>query len=345
MRALRFKQLRSRQLLAALTIALPIVFGGCAGASRAIPSFPAVGNEPEAAPDRKGIAFRFRTLDDDTDPHFNELLGINNVHELTGFYGHGGLAHPNRGYEVYPPYHQRNYRGINFPMSLNTQLTCLNNTKTVAGFYSDSYGNIFGFADTANILSDYQAPRSHGLGTTTELLGINDLGFAVGFYTSKTLRRDRAFEVQITTGIYTELKPPHATDAVATGINGRGDVVGYFKRAGGAFRGFLLRDGVYTFYSFPHAASTQFLGVTVLDRIVGSYVDQSAQRHGFLLLDPLRPDHTAWQRIDDPNGVGRTVVNSLNIHYELAGYYTDRSGERHGFIATPRTTASSRFRW
>lgn len=295
-------------------------------------------SDAETGPVRQAMNFKFRTLDDQTDPRFNELLGINNLQHIVGFYGDGAPAHPNRGYVVYPPYHQINYREINFPMSVENQATSLNNTKTMAGFYQDSQGEIFGFTDTLNIWSDYQDPHSQGTGTTTELLGINDLGFAVGFYTSTALRHQHAFEVQIATGIYNDLAPPNAADAVATGINGRGDIIGYVKRSNGVVEGFLLSDGAYSFYEFPRSTGTEFLGVTVLDRIVGSYTDKSGKSHGFLLMEPLRPNHTTWQSIDDPNGVGTTVVTSINIHYELVGYYVDRFGKTHGFLATRWTS-------
>jgi hypothetical protein len=332
---LRSKQGSSIRPLLALWLTLPICLGGCAGSPQSVPQGPLATSDSAIGPVRQAMSFKFRTLDDQTDPRFNELLGINNLHHIVGFYGDGAPAHPNRGYVVYPPYHQINYRQLSFPMSVENQATALNNTKTAAGFYSDSEGEIFGFTDTLNIWSDYQDPHSQGIGTTTELLGINDLGFAVGFYTSKALGHRHAFEVPIATGIYQDLIPPNAVDAVATGINGRGDVVGYVKRANGAILGFLFNDGAYTFYTFPRSTSTEFLGVTVLDRIVGSYIDKSGKSHGFLLMEPLRPNHTTWQSIDDPDGIGTTVVTGINIHYELVGYYVDRFGKTHGFLATP----------
>lgn len=320
----------------ALAVGLLLGLAACAGPHSVVPATqPGVGTSLRSAPVRGAMSFKFRTLDDQTDPRFNELLGINNLRHLVGFYGNGALLHPHQGYVVFPPYRQINYKSVDFPLAVDTEATSLNNTKVVAGFYKDVYGSIFGFTDIKNILFDYQDPKATGLGTTTEIFGINDSNIAVGFYTSTRLKHQYAFQVKITTGAFKDIVPPRVVDAVATGINGRGDVCGYAKRSNGAVEGFLLRDGSYTFYSYPHATSTEFLGITILDRIVGAYVDKSGKTHGFLLTDPQRPNHTAWQSIDDPNGVGTTTVTSINIHYDLVGYYVDRFGKTHGFLATP----------
>ncbi len=320
-------------VLPAFALGLVSSLGACAGLHQMVP--PAAALESPSASRQTAIAFKFRTLDDKLDPRFNELLGINNLQHIVGYYGKGSLLHPNRGYVVFPPFHQINYKPIIFPLSVDTQATGLNSAKTLTGFYRDLKGGVFGFTETQNIFSDYQDPKSKGDGTTTELFGINDSNIAVGLYTSTALRHQHAFQVKITTGAYKDIVPPNAVDTVATGINGKGDIAGYVRRSNGTIVGFLLHDGAFTFYSFPHATSTEFLGITILDRIVGTYVDKSGKTHGFLLLEPLRPNHTTWQSIDDPNGVGTTSVTSINIHYDVVGYYVDRFGKTHGFLATP----------
>ena len=42
-----------------------------------------------------------------------------------------------------------------------------------------------------------------------------------------------------------------------------------------------------------------------------------------------------WQSIDDPNGVGSTVVNGINAAGDLVGFYTDAAGNTDGMLATP----------
>ena len=62
--------------------------------------------------------------------------------------------------------------------------------------------------------------------------------------------------------------------------------------------------------------------------------DGAGVLHGFTLRSPLGPV-SRWQKIDDPNGVGSTVVNGLNNAGDLVGFYTDAAGNTDGMLATP----------
>ena len=49
-------------------------------------------------------AYTYTTLDDQADPTFNQLLGINGHHVIVGYFGSGADAqHPNKGYVLKPP--------------------------------------------------------------------------------------------------------------------------------------------------------------------------------------------------------------------------------------------------
>ena len=37
--------------------------------------------------------------------------------------------------------------------------------------------------------------------------------------------------------------------------------------------------------------------------------------------------------VDDPNGIGSTVVNGVNAAGELVGFYVDAAGNTDGFLA------------
>ena len=39
--------------------------------------------------------------------------------------------------------------------------------------------------------------------------------------------------------------------------------------------------------------------------------------------------------VDDPNGVGSTLVNGINAAGDLVGFYTDAAGNTDGMLATP----------
>src|SRR5665811_761892 len=60
------------------------------------------------------------------------------------------------------------------------------------------------------------------------------------------------------------------------------------------------------------------------DHIVGSYVDAADLTHGFVLTNPSH--HSSWQSVDDPNGVGTTVINGINRDGHLVGFYVDGAG-------------------
>ena len=324
--------LRLERWIAAAT--LTVVGGALTGCSSttssAVPTTPAAPTSEV----RSTLSFTFTTIDDQTDPTFNEVLGLNNEGKLAGFYGNGSAGHPNRGYVVYHPYGQNNFRNVNYPSAADTQVTSVNNKKAVAGFYVDGNGSTFGFVYTGGIWSSYEDPHAaKGKGSVTEIFAINDASLAVGFYKDKSGKRN-AFEVNVPMGTYQGIRPPGGNNAVATGITGRGDVAGYMTNASGVTVGFLLRQGAYTRFSYPAATSTKFLGVTVHDQIVGSYVDSAGATHGFLLINPLE-ESISWQPIDEPNAAGLTVTTGINQHDQIVGYYVGGSGNTNGFLATP----------
>jgi hypothetical protein len=65
--------------------------------------------------------------------------------------------------------------------------------------------------------------------------------------------------------------------------------------------------------------------------VVGSYTDSSNNTHGFTYNRTTKK----WQSIDDPRGVGTTIVNGLNSAGWLVGFY-GTSPVNTGFIAEPK---------
>jgi hypothetical protein len=68
----------------------------------------------------------FRDIINHHDVTFNQELGINNSGIIAGYFGSGAAGHPNKGYVVVPPYHGRNFTRENFPGSVQTQVTGIN---------------------------------------------------------------------------------------------------------------------------------------------------------------------------------------------------------------------------
>ncbi|HEY4386451.1 MAG TPA: hypothetical protein VGN34_18495 [Ktedonobacteraceae bacterium] len=289
--------------------------------------------------------YQFRTLNDNADPTFNQLLGINNHGVIAGYFGSGavvnGNLHPNKGYTLSQPYGQRNYTNENFPGSVQTQVTALNNAGYTAGFWVDKAGNNFGFIRWQGGFTSYKDPhtgKSNGV-QVNQLLGLNDKGIAVGFYTDSN-GNDHAYILDQNKGKFSEIPTSHipgAVSAMATGINNNGDVVGTYTDANGATHGFLLKGNsisVFDYTGVANVTSTVFLGVNSYDQIVGSYTvgtGNAAQMHGLLLSNPL--NHAQWQTVDDPQGVGTTTINGLNDHADLVGFYVDSQGNTDGLLA------------
>lgn len=318
----------NERAFAAITLGTLLALAACAGPASpsAAPQAP-LGLVPAAS-----AGYTFTTVDDQADPTFNEVLGINDRATLTGFYGSGSKSDPSSGYIVVPPYGQNNFRKESYPSAADTELTGLNDKRTFVGFYRDSQNDILGTVLVGGIWTNYKHAGGMPKGkSVTELLGVNSSDVAVGFYTDST-GVDEPFTLNIVTDKYTPLSPPGGDNAVATSIAGRGDIVGYLQKSGHSV-GFLLHLGTYAEFSYPGATDTKFLGVTVYDQIVGSYVGSSGGTHGFLLTNPLRKS-IAWQSIDEPNAVGTTVITGINHTGNIAGYYVDSAGHTNGFFAS-----------
>ncbi len=277
-----------------------------------------------------GTKYTFTTLDDQADPTFNQLLGINNHGKIAGYFGSGAPGHPNKGYTLSAPYGQGNYHNENFPGSVQTQVTAIDNIGNTAGFWVDGNGNNFGFISWNGVFTSYKDPHT-GTGTVNQLLGLNDKGIAVGFYTDGN-GVDHAYKLNQNTGKFTELLPPGAVSALATGINNNGDISGFLTASNGNTVSFLLKGTSYTEFDFPNSTNTMALGINKYDQIVGAYVDSANQMHGFLLSSPL--SNAQWKSIDDPNGIGTTTVNGINDNAQLVGFYVDGAGNTDGFLAT-----------
>src|SRR2546426_4133413 len=80
---------------------------------------------------------------------------------------------------------------------------------------------------------------------------------------------------------FTTIDVPDATSTLPTGINSRGDIVGFYE-AGGTFHGFLLSQGTFTTVDVPGSTSTFQPGINSRGDIVGSY-EAGGVLHGFLL--------------------------------------------------------------
>ncbi len=308
--------------VAAVAVAGSLALGGVAQAATA------TGHQARTA-----TSYTFTTLDDQADPTFNQLLGINSHNVIAGYFGSGTAGHPNKGYLLNPPYGQANYANENFPGSTQTQVTGLNDLGDTSGFWVTANGTNHGFVEWNGVFASYNNPSTpKTTGSVNQLLGINNAGTAVGFYNDKN-GNSHAYKLNQANGQFTAIHVP-GVSTVAAGINKAGDVVGFATDAAGNTTSWLKIGTSTTAFGFPGGSDTQAFGINSKNQIVGSYLDGSGVMHGFVLTNPMGPV-SHWQSIDDPNGVGSTLVNGINAAGDLVGFYTDAAGNTDGMLATP----------
>jgi hypothetical protein len=290
--------------------------------------------------------YQFSTHDNHGDVTFNQLLGINNQGVIAGYLGSGAKGHPNKGYQLFAPYGQGNYQGENFPGSTQTQVTGLNDNGITVGFWSNQnkasmVNDNFGFYEVGGQFHTVDFPTTNNASPQVDqLLGVNDHDVAVGFY-GNAQGNNRGYTYNINTHAFTRVLVPGAPSGkagpslTAAAINNHGDVAGFYARSSSLTDAFLLySNGKFVTLAVPGASMTQAFGLNDHDEVVGAYTTgsgSSAVTHGFT----WRPGH-GFTTVDDPHGMGTTLINGVNNAGDLVGFYTDSAGHTDGFLATPR---------
>jgi hypothetical protein len=287
---------------------------------------------PSATP--TPIPFQFQTVDD-PNSNVNEVTGINQLSKIVGVWEGGSASNVPSSYTAVPPYSQ--FRGLNYPGAQGTFATGLSSNKYIVGYVINppSGSGVWGFVRASGIWSILSDPNEGtGSNAVTELLGINDSQFAVGFYQNSSGAK-MPFELNAPVLNFTDLTPPGAINAEATGINGKGNISGWEQTSSG-FQAFYLQTGTYYPTSDPKGTATYALSLNWQDQLVGYYLDSHNVAHGFLLTGPTRGGaQQVWQTIDEPNAAGGTWVTGINNHDDICGYYIDANGIQHGFVAIP----------
>ncbi|HTW06749.1 MAG TPA: hypothetical protein VME46_04515 [Acidimicrobiales bacterium] len=272
-------------------------------------------------------SYTYTTVDDPADLTFNQLLGINDFGVIAGYFGSGSPAttHPNKGYQV-APYTGTTFTNENYPGSQQTQVTAINDWGNTVGFYALPNGTNAGFLDEDGVMTSVADPATTSSPAVNQLLGINNDGIAVGFYNDKS-GNAHAYRWDRKTQVFTAIDPFGSSNVTATGINDHGTVVGFYAEANGNTAGFIMNGTSVTSVEYPGSTNTQIFGVNDSGTVVGTYVGAKKLNHGFIY------SNGTFRQVNDPDGVGGTIVNGLNNIGGVVGFYMDAKGNTDGFVA------------
>jgi hypothetical protein len=165
----------------------------------------------------------------------NQLIGVNDHDIAVGFYlDKFGTAH-GYTYDINTGAFSANIDDPNANSGApgGTVAAAINNFGNIAGFYTDKNGSIHGFLDNNGVFTTVDAPHA----SETELLGLNDLGIAVGFDIVKGKMHGIIYNTN--THTFTTLNGPHAVSTTLNGINDEGEIVGFYSTADGNTHGLL----------------------------------------------------------------------------------------------------------
>jgi hypothetical protein len=270
--------------------------------------------------------YDFRTLGDKADKTFNQLLGVNDCGNITGYYGSGqDAAHPNKGYSVNAPYDRHAFMDENYPGSVQTQVVGVNNDGTTVGFYVDRDGDNHGFVHRDGRWDRVSFPGTTSKPSFNQLLGVNDHGIAAGFWNDDK-DNSHGYLYNTRSEHFTAIElPVHADSVTVTGVNDHGRVVGFYKD-GKNTHGFISTEHSFKTLRLGDDSNTQVLGINEDGDIVGSYVGHHGTTHGFVRMDDK-------VRVIDAPGSTSTVVNGLNNKGQIVGFYEDHDMNTKGFTA------------
>lgn len=291
-------------------------------------------------------AYDFTTINDPADKPFNgatftNLLGINNSGLIAGFYGSGQAGDPNKGFLATLP---STFTPENFPGSLQTQMTGLNDIGTATGYeYPTNLGVPFdfqfGFYEKGGVFTEVNNPNTPdcstpgncdpGVLTENQLLGVTNKDLAVGFYDDKH-GNSHGYTYDILTKTFSaDINDPLAVSTVAAAINNSDEIAGFYTDAGGVTHGFLDNGGAFTTVDAPGASETQLLGLNDQGLAVGFDVVNGVM-NGILFNSHL----DVFTTINPPQDVGGTTLNGINDRNQIVGFYVDAAGNTDGLLVT-----------
>jgi hypothetical protein len=278
----------------------------------------------------------FQDVINSGDPTFNQELGINNSGEIAGYFGSGNAGSPNKGYTTSSPY--TSFTNENFPGSVQTQVTGINDAGTTVGFWSNTNLGIgldsnFGFVDVGGVFTNVNDPNT-ATGVTpvfNQLLGVNNSNIAVGFYVN-AMDDTFGYTYNIATGTFSApIDDPNGVLGTTTtaAINNSGELAGFYTNSTtDTVDGFIDNNGTFQTIAVPGATSTTLLGLNDNGYAVGFDMYASGAMFGIICSTTTL---TCLQE-SDPNGIGFTTFNGINDRNQIVGFYTNGAGNTIGLV-------------
>lgn len=124
---------------------------------------------------------------------------------------------------------------------------------------------------------------------------------------------------------FTNIDFPGATSTQASGINNRGQIVGFFHDAAGVAHGYLQDGDNLTSVEIPNTRRTFPSAISNSGAIVGGYSDLNRVIHGFIL------DHGTVTTVDFPGAILTTIID-INDRGDVVGAFENPDFGIHGFI-------------
>lgn len=216
------------------------------------------------------------------------------------------------------------FQAVNYPGATFTRVFGVNDHNQAVGddlvSTRPAGHQVQGFLYSDGVLTDISVN-----GNRTLARDINNPGQIVGWFRDADTGINHGF--LYSAGAYQTLDYPGAAETFATGINDRGDIVGFYADSNAAEHGFLLSTGVYSTFDAPTAIDTAAGDINNGGLIVGSYdTGDLDTAHGF------RVKNGVITRVDLPGAIN-TGPSGVNDRGDTCGLFDD-SATRHGFVLT-----------
>jgi probable HAF family extracellular repeat protein len=260
--------------------------------------------------------------------------GINDRDQVVGFDDEAFL------------YSGGSFTTFSYPGGHQTDAHGINNSSQIVGEFA-AEGQFHGFLYSGGSFSAIDYP---GAVSFTSANGINDSGQIVGRFFDGA-EYHGFLDIG---GSFTAITDPGAACAsgiacgtFATGINGGGDIVGYYGDSTGVVHGFLYSGGNFTTIDYPGLScppgsgsigcGTFVFGINNNGQIVGSVTLPVRESDGGFLITHYGFLDTGGNfiKIEHPDHPNNTFVTSVNNGGDIVGYFLGITGDPVGFLARP----------